>query len=415
MSPTTKAQRRARDRMAHTGEKYTTALRAVLAEHPSVPGDRVNLQITEPLFDPFDAKADDAVDLVWPTGLLVPSRPPSICYLDLLHWVGLAKAANGHPDGERYELALVAARDAKAAGAAVFPLSGSHYMEIAKIQNRRHRADLAAIMEELSEFVSLTARSVIMRLELESAFDAHLGVFLPALGPLPLLGMGVNHSVGVMDDISYSADPRDRGQEARRLRALGFLNLLLSNQRSEFERTVLRGPQDDPTESSLLKRGWDPRAAVKVAGERLAREEELVEILDADPKWRKGRLRDVISARELTHEALDLFTLARMRRGAGFEKIFDDRPQIRQFVRGMPSMEVAIEMKTRYHRSRSSKWDVNTIFDIDAMSVSVPYCDAVVTERHAADTLNRAHVGGKMHTAIMASPGEMAEWFGTLS
>ncbi len=78
-------------------------------------------------------------------------------------------------------------------------------------------------------------------------------------------------------------------------------------------------------------------------------------------------------------------------------------------------MEVAIEMKTRYHRSRSSKWDVNTIFDIDAMSVSVPYCDAVVTERHAADTLNRAHVGGKMHTAIMASPGEMAEWFGTLS
>ena len=39
------------------------------------------------------------VDYAWPQTLRTPPRPPKLVYLDLNHWVGLAKVVSGHPDG----------------------------------------------------------------------------------------------------------------------------------------------------------------------------------------------------------------------------------------------------------------------------------------------------------------------------
>jgi hypothetical protein len=59
--------------------------------------------------------------------------------MDLNHWIGLAKANIGHPDGARYKDALAAMRQTKAAGSVIFPLSGTHYMELAGIGGARQR------------------------------------------------------------------------------------------------------------------------------------------------------------------------------------------------------------------------------------------------------------------------------------
>ena len=80
------------------------------------------------------------------------------------------------------------------------------------------------------------------------------------------------------------------------------------------------------------------------------------------------------------------------------------------FARSMPSAEVVIEMKTARHRNPSMTWDTNTIFDIDAMALSVPYCDAVVTERHAYSILHRAGLGERMGTALIEAPNELVDW-----
>jgi len=37
---------------------------------------------------------------VWPQTLRLPPRPLKLVYLDLNHWVALAKAMAGHSDGE---------------------------------------------------------------------------------------------------------------------------------------------------------------------------------------------------------------------------------------------------------------------------------------------------------------------------
>jgi hypothetical protein len=56
----------------------------------------------------------------------------------------------------------------------------------------------------------------------------------------------------------------------------------------------------------------------------------------------------------------------------------------------MPSTEVSIEIKTAWHRHRERRWTPNDIYDIDALSLAVPYCDIVVTEKACHHLLNAA-------------------------
>jgi hypothetical protein len=107
----------------------------------------------------------------WPPGLGRPDADAAVVYLDLLHWIGLAKAATGHRGGARYADVLAACRSARDAGVAIFPLSAVHYMEVSKIVRPDRRADIATIMEELSGFRTLVGRAQLLRIEREAALD----------------------------------------------------------------------------------------------------------------------------------------------------------------------------------------------------------------------------------------------------
>src|SRR5262245_40247396 len=70
-------------------------------------------------------------EYVWPELL----RPADVrlVYLDLNHWVSLAKASVGHSEGRRHVAALEALRAFRAAGD-VFPMCATHFMEVAGIK-----------------------------------------------------------------------------------------------------------------------------------------------------------------------------------------------------------------------------------------------------------------------------------------
>ncbi|MHB1844818.1 MAG: hypothetical protein ACYCWW_08310 [Deltaproteobacteria bacterium] len=332
-------------------------------------------------------------------------------YLDLNHWIGLSDAAVGRSQGDNYRGALAASREARRSGRASFPLSATHYMEIAKIVDPSRRSNLAAIMEELSGFATLASRPVVTRLEIEAVLDQELGA-APSPPPIiDLVGWGVRHSVGTEGDVRIiDASGVDVTDLARAKIGAAAFDRILADARLALERCILVGPRDDAEAAKLRATGWQPDAAVKVAQERADRETELVGILDEDPRWRRGRLRDVVSARELTHEMWSAFEESLVARGISNIESFADGQRIRTFVRSMPSAEVVIEMKTARHRNPSMTWDTNTIFDIDAMALSVPYCDAVVTERHAYSILQQAGFGQRMGTALMRTPRALVDW-----
>jgi hypothetical protein len=149
-----------------------------------------------------------------------------------------------------------------------------------------------------------------------------------------------------------------------------------------------------------------------VAEERAEQERQLSAQLDAAPQWRRGRLRDVASGRYLAREVLDLLTEAFMARHLTVEDILIDKASARRFVDIMPSADVHVALTYAAHRNRDKSWVSNDIFDIDALSISVPYCDVVVTERHACHVLHTAGVPARVGTEVFATLGELVSWLG---
>lgn len=47
----------------------------------------------------------------------------------------------------------------------------------------------------------------------------------------------------------------------------------------------------------------------------------------------------------------------------------------------MPSVRVAVSLKTHYHKNRQHNWTTNDMYDIDALAVAMPYCDAVFADK----------------------------------
>ena len=135
--------------------------------------------------------------------------------------------------------------------------------------------------------------------------------------------------------------------------------------------------------------------------DRAAEERAFKAILDADPHWRRGRLRDLVSARELIIEFQNILPRAIQERGLTLADAITSEESARALVGSMPSTEVSIELKTAWHRNGERQWTANDIYDIDAMALAVPYCDVVVTEKACRHILAAAGLPERMDTAVL--------------
>jgi hypothetical protein len=162
--------------------------------------------------------------------------------------------------------------------------------------------------------------------------------------------------------------------------------------------------------------GYRPEAHQQITQNRLNQELELVANLSREStNWRRGGLRDVIAAREMIIELNEMITTALISHGMHIGQLVgDDREKIRAFASCMPGCEVAIEMKTQYHRNPSKRWTVNDIYDIDALALAVPYCDVVFTDAEARAILAKARLEGRMNTGLPRTPSELIEVLHTL-
>jgi hypothetical protein len=74
---------------------------------------------------------------------------------------------------------------------------------------------------------------------------------------------------------------------------------LVAKMNLELERSVLRGPTDDHEVENLRALGWNPEAVMLFADRHAAEEWDQTHRLNLEGRWRRGRLRDVVSVREL--------------------------------------------------------------------------------------------------------------------
>jgi hypothetical protein len=359
---------------------------------------------------------DDAVpEIVWPPRVVQPARPPALIYLDLNHYINLARTAAGLQVPDGYGSLLRAATAARQQDRAVFPLSGTHYMEMSGILDPAQRTTVAEVMESLSGFRVLLGRVTLAELEI----DAMIGALLrqgSAAERIGLLGPTFGWAFGMRGGLTIrDADGSDSSASMREEIGDREFERIIAEATLAFERGMLAGPPDEEI-AALRAAGYAPMKTREVTEKRAQQERDLSARLDEDDKWRRGRLRDVVSASELTHEWLDQITRATLARGTSIGQVVGgDRERMRAFVEGMPSSRVAISLKTRYHRDGRHQWTANDIHDIDALAIAVPYCDAVFTDKAARNALAASRELRPFGTFLPRKPGELAEWLDNLT
>lgn len=130
-------------------------------------------------------------------------------YLDQNKWIDLAKARFRQDADPALKRVLESCVGTMRSGAATYPLSPVHYMEVARIGNPRQRSRLGTIMHELSGGHAMASYGSIVEHELSLALakrfpDLHAGEFA-------IFGFGFSHAFQ-MGDSPYRLPPHVRAQ-----------------------------------------------------------------------------------------------------------------------------------------------------------------------------------------------------------
>jgi hypothetical protein len=337
--------------------------------------------------------------------------------MDMFLFINLADFAAGRNNPSGYDMLLPAARRARSEGRAVFPLSTSHVVELCDIGDAQLRRERVAMMEELSGFSYLLRRPQIqeLELELEAALNDIPGVSIEPQGPIPLIGESLLWGFGKRGGLVTNApDPDALGKHICEQMGIEPGAEPMATLNRWAERELLAGP-DDEADPDLLAAGYNPQVWRDLMGKRAEQERYLVGQLDIEPKYRQGRLRDVVNAKELDIELGDKLAQMTTAMQTSIGKLLEyDRTKLRDFTDRMPSTRVAVTLKAAYHKNSKHEWTTNDIHDIDALSIAVPYTDALFADRSARDKLANSPELAVFDTFLPRTPQELVDWLDNL-
>ena len=364
------------------------------------------------------------VDLPYTFPLNLRRSGVRLVYLDLNHWINLSKCVSGHKDGPRYRTAFDACVAAVSEGTTEFPMSLPLIMEIHAIRKPQQRLWLRRVMERISRWRAVLPRGVIASLEFEQVLAARLGNMRLRTAPLDYVGNGVGWASGyriypsVIDEQGKDVTVETFSRMPPGIR-MTFAPRYISDLLTKM---TIEGPANAAAEQELRANGWNPEGLRDMYDRRLRLETQLVADIDelqandsSPVNWRKGRLRDAVSGRELIYEANETFGTVLNQQGLEVEDVFDmsETPNARQHNRSitdvMPTFDVSVTLKASYHRNPNHRWRRNDLFDIDAMSTVLPYCDVVLTDRAMKSHIDRSQLASRLNTKVLASLNELVE------
>lgn len=312
-------------------------------------------------------------------------------YLDQAEWIAFSKAALGRPSDSRVADTLVIARFGVEHGLVRFPLSSTTYIETMNVRRWRQREPLARVMGELSRYETIANQRTLLDMELDLALQKRFG--RPrTVRTVPVVGFGIAHAFGQAR--------LEQVQSPELLARLRSDPLLADWVRLHREEAMLAGPPED------FPVAWMRYDAGRAAAERFAagqrsRAEEL-----RKAGFGKGRLPRALVASELVG-ILDPLLGALARADLPREALFTDAETLTDFFMDLPTRRVAYEMLRARHRDPGQAWKPTDLGDFGALTVAVPYCDIVVTERHWRGVLRAAHVDELFSTVILDDVAEL--------
>lgn len=80
----------------------------------------------------------------------------------------------------------------------------------------------------------------------------------------------------------------------------------------------------------------------------------------------------------------------------------------------MPQVQVAVSMKTHYHRNPEHQCKVNHVADIDALAIAYAYCDALLTDAEARTALVNSRELRAFGAEVMRDAQGLVDWLDAL-
>jgi hypothetical protein len=235
----------------------------------------------------FELKAPMSEELVWASVM----RPRiSLVYLDLNTIIFIARALRGDTKvpGSYVDLFRAALR-AKFEQRAMFPLSGEHLWEISKITDPKQRADLADILEPLSDYNYLLGRTEIAELEFEAGMAKIMGEDISAKS-VQLVRPTFGQAFGWVGGMKIRNSAGGDGSDAVRAQMTDAdFDKLMARMNYEMERGMLRGLSDEDLEVLRADPNFKPEVAIEGQKQRVQWELDTERVLGEHPKWRRGR------------------------------------------------------------------------------------------------------------------------------
>lgn len=325
------------------------------------------------------------------------AKPISI-YLDLNHWYILSDAEAGKPRRADDVAILQQLKALVADGSVISPLSSVHYMEVTENPRDQQRHEVAKVMAAVSRFWTLASHTKVLEEELDTELKARFGR-LTQVRMTPKFGLGFGFAFGTPGRFRIKGD-------ADSMARLSSEQIAAWEEEANAlaELMMMGGP---PSAQRLSIPGYDPYAARRVADDELDRIRGVVGNLRAKRDLYQ-RLDDVLSAQEYAVEILDLLTRALQRAGIHPNEWLTNRDDLTTFLLALPSRRVSVAIKGRYLQDLNHKWTVNDLRDIAALSIAIPYCDIVVTDRQACDAVTRTGLDATFGTTVLRSLNALA-------
>ena len=261
-------------------------------------------------------------------------------------------------------------------------------------------------MLKLSRFATIAPRHKIVDEELARELNRRFG--RPAFPiKVPKAGHGVGFAFGIPGRVKASGytDAERERIEAQMGKTIADLELEVN---AQFEYWLLATPR------SLRERipGFEPVVTRQGAAAELAEIQIMVDSLHSD-KEIATRPMDGVAARQLCRDIFDNFTRALKSGGFVTGIPLRTREELTDFLEHLPTQRVATSLKYNYVKQASTTWRINHLRDIEALSVAIPYADAVVTDADVWDVAtHRAHLDDEFGTPIFKSLTELATYLG---
>ena len=351
---------------------------------------------------------------VWPERLALPDA--RIVYLDLKDWIAFAKVVSGHKHGDKHREVFGLCQRAVDSGAVVMPLSFATYTELMNRKSHRQRQDICTAIELLSDgYQTILSEFVLGVLELNTAlYERGIRDHLSSK-PVPYIAGGVAHATGrwvtprIIDETGSDVTAQTLPTLHPTVQAIFGEDRIAQM----LSHDAIAGPSDEPEEEELRSSGWNPESIAQAyetiaASENafaasLAEEEHQPDLRRGEQyDWRNARIRDGVAARELMDRVLPCLKHLGVSPFDVFN--FDNSPEAlqrnRELTDCLPTFDVAVTLKHSLHHDKRH-WKVNDVFDITALTVALPYCDVVCTDKGMRHHIDKTGIAQRLQTAVI--------------